>query len=87
MRLLLTILHDTFSGFFCDVGVKNEATDDSIFGNKVVREYIYRNRYWYVGLVSLVAVGSTLRLRGGGDTAPARELDLFIPNTVESGGK
>lgn len=25
MRLLLTILHVTFSGFFCELGVKNEA--------------------------------------------------------------
>jgi hypothetical protein len=33
--------------------------------------------------VTLVVVDSTLRLSGGGDTAPARELDLFIAGGPE----
>jgi hypothetical protein len=31
MRLLLTILHVIFSGFFWDIGVKKEATAVSLF--------------------------------------------------------
>lgn len=37
MRLLLTILHVIFSGFFCDIGVKKEATAVSSIYPKEVK--------------------------------------------------
>lgn len=79
-RDLLTILHVTLSGFFCDAGVKNEATALPK-KSACVGEYQPQGTAGSMWSNSLVVVDSTLRFNGGGETAAAGEADLFIPTT------